>query len=85
MDKNISKIRLHDGIVGILYLSSVLLANYINLSFGWIAIAVVGLQIVSPFTKFCPVYFVLNKMMSDTEPIQNGKLKVNFLKGLAVK
>jgi hypothetical protein len=73
MDQNRSKIRLHDGIVGILYLSSVLLANYINLSFGWIAIAVAGLQIVSPFTKFCPVYFVLNKMMPDTEPIQNGK------------
>ena len=73
MDKNISKIRLHDGIVGILYLSSVLLANYINLSFGWIAIAVAALQIASPFTKFCPVYFVLNKMMPDTEPIQNGK------------
>ena len=73
MDKNRSKIRLHDGIVGILYLSSVLLANYINLSFGWITIAVAGLQIVSPFTKFCPVYFVLNKMMPDTEPIQNGK------------
>ncbi|MDC1234141.1 DUF2892 domain-containing protein, partial [Cyclobacteriaceae bacterium] len=63
----------HDGIVGILYLSSVLLANYINLSFGWIAIAVAALQIASPFTKFCPVYFVLNKMMPDTEPIQNGK------------
>ena len=73
IDKNISKIRLHDGIVGILYLSSVLLANYINLSFGWIAIAVAALQIASPFTKFCPVYFVLNKMMPDTEPIQNGK------------
>ena len=73
IDKNISKIRLHDGIVGILYLSSVLLANYINLSFGRIAIAVAGLQIVSPFTKFCPVYFVLNKMMPDTKPIQNGK------------
>ena len=73
MDKNRSKIRLHDGIVGILYLSSVLLANYINLSFGWIVIAVAALQIASPFTKFCPVYFVLNKMMPDTEPIQNGK------------
>ena len=73
MDKNRSKIRLHDGLVGILYLSSVLLANYINLSFGWIAIVVAALQIASPFTKFCPVYFVLNKMMPDTEPIQKEK------------
>jgi len=24
-------------------------------------------------TKFCPVYFILNKLMLNTEPIQNGK------------
>jgi len=24
-------------------------------------------------TKFCPVYFILNKLMPETEPIQNGK------------
>ena len=75
MDKNISKIRLHDGIVGILYLSSVLLANYINLSFGWITIAVAGLQIVSPFTKFCPVYFVLNKMSAQYRTYPKWKMK----------
>jgi Zn-finger protein len=33
---------------------------------------VAALQTVSPFTCFCPVYFVLNKMMPDTEPIQDG-------------
>tara|TARA_B100000767_G_scaffold275726_1_gene314691 strand:+ start:6320 stop:6451 length:132 start_codon:yes stop_codon:yes gene_type:complete len=31
------------------------------------------LQLISPVTKFCPVYFVLNKIMPDTVPIQNGK------------
>jgi len=28
---------------------------------------------VSPLTKFCPVYAILNIMMPDTTPIQNGK------------
>ena len=42
-------------------------------SFLWIAVAVGGLQLISPITKFCPVYFILNKLMSNTDPIQNGK------------
>ena len=42
--------------------------NYI-----YIALAVAILQILSPITKFCPVYTILNKVMPDTEPIQNGK------------
>jgi hypothetical protein len=74
MEKNISKVRAHDAIVGLLYLISVGLSFYTtNLDFLWIAIAVGGLQIISPVTKFCPVYFVLNKLMPDTDPMQNGK------------
>ncbi|MDB0022850.1 DUF2892 domain-containing protein [Flavobacteriaceae bacterium] len=74
MEKNISKVRAHDVIVGLLYLISVVLTFYTtNLDFLWIAVAVGGLQIISPITKFCPVYFILNKLMPDTEPIQNGK------------
>ena len=74
MKKNISKIRVHDAIVGLLYLISVGLTFYTsNLVFLWVAVAVGGLQIISPITKFCPVYFILNKLMPDTEPIQNGR------------
>jgi len=74
MEKNISKVRAHDAIVGLLYFISVVLTFYTtNLDFLWIAVAVGGLQIISPITKFCPVYFILNKLMPDTEPIQNGK------------
>ena len=74
MEKNISKVRAPDAIVGVLYLISVGLTLYTtNLDFLWIAIAVGGLQLISPITKFCPVYFVLNKLMPNTEPIQNGK------------
>ena len=73
MEKNISKVRAHDAIVGSTYLLSVLGAAYLNQSLIYIAIGVGILQEISPFTKFCPVYFVLNKLMPDTDPIQNGK------------
>ncbi len=74
MEKNISKVRAHDAIVGVLYLVSVgLTLTTRNLDFLWIAVAVGGLQLISPMTKFCPVYFILNKLMPDTDPIQNGR------------
>ena len=68
-----TKIRLHDAIVGILYGLSVVLALTLNIQWLYLAGAVAVLQIISPLTKFCPVYFVLNKLMPDSEPIQNGK------------
>jgi hypothetical protein len=72
--KNIKKVRAHDAICGILYLASVgLTIQTGNLDFLYISIGVGILQVISPFTKFCPVYFTLNKVMSDTDPMQNGK------------
>ena len=68
-----SKIRTHDGIVGATYMLSVILAAATSIQWLWVAGLVAGLQIISPVTKFCPVYFVLNKMMPDTDPIQNGQ------------
>jgi hypothetical protein len=67
-----NKIRAHDGIVGATNMLSVILAATVSIQWLWIAGIVAGLQIISPATRFCPVYFVLNKMMPDTEPIQNG-------------
>ena len=71
--KDILKVRLHDGIVGLLYLNSVLLANIFGPEYLWIAVGVATLQIISPVTKFCPVYFILNKLMPNTTPMQNGR------------
>lgn len=68
-----SKIRMHDAIVGVLYGVSVILALMVNIQWIYIAAGVAVLQIISPVTKFCPVYFILNKMMPDTDPIQDGK------------
>ena len=73
MEKNIIKVRAHDGIVGFTYLLSIIGATYINENLIYIALGVGILQIISPVTKFCPAYFVLNKLMPNTEPIQNGK------------
>ena len=71
--KNIIKVRVHDGIVGLLYLGSIALANQFGLDWIWVAVAVAVLQILSPLTKFCPVYTILNRLMPDTDPIQNGR------------
>ncbi len=72
--QNITKVRAHDAIVGLLYLSGVGLA-YItsDINFLWIVVAVGALQVISPVTKFCPVYTILNKLMPESDPIQNGK------------
>ncbi|WP_431159279.1 hypothetical protein [Winogradskyella poriferorum] len=61
MEEEVSKVRAHDAIDGILYLLSVGLTLYTsNLDFLWIAVAVAvgGLQLISPITKFCPVYSI---------------------------
>lgn len=71
--KDIIKVRVHDGIVGLIYLTSVALADQFGVSFIWIAVATAILQILSPITKFCPVYTILNRLMPDSSPIQNGK------------
>jgi hypothetical protein len=72
--QNISKIRTHDAIVGLLYLSGVGLAYLTSdINFLWIVVAVGALQVISPVTKFCPVYTILNKLMPESDPIQNGK------------
>jgi hypothetical protein len=72
--QNISKVRAHDAIVGLLYLSGIGLAYVTSdINFLWIVVAVGALQVISPVTKFCPVYTILNKLMPESDPIQNGK------------
>tara|TARA_A100001011_G_scaffold400004_1_gene511653 strand:- start:2282 stop:2509 length:228 start_codon:yes stop_codon:yes gene_type:complete len=72
--QNITKVRAHDAIVGLLYLSGVGLAYLTSeINFLWIVVAVGALQVISPVTKFCPVYTILNKLMPESDPIQNGK------------
>ena len=65
--RSLRKIRIHDGIVGVLYLLSVVLAFTVNLQWLYLAGGVAVLQISSYFTGFCPVYFVLDRMGSPKE------------------
>lgn len=60
-----SKTKIHDGIVGMIYLASILLAVYVSQQWLYLAGAVAVLQILSMFTGFCPVYYVLDKMMPE--------------------
>tara|TARA_B110000003_G_scaffold172618_1_gene172211 strand:+ start:53879 stop:54106 length:228 start_codon:yes stop_codon:yes gene_type:complete len=71
--RDIIKVRVHDGIVGFLNIGSIVLASQFGISWIYIAVGVAVLQILSPLTKFCPVYTILNKLMPDTTPIQQGK------------
>tara|TARA_Y100001936_G_scaffold46270_1_gene45134 strand:+ start:266 stop:490 length:225 start_codon:yes stop_codon:yes gene_type:complete len=72
-EKDIVKVRVHDGSVGLVYLTSVVLADQVGVSWIYVAVGVALLQIASPVTKFCPVYTILNKMMPDTTEIQAGR------------
>lgn len=58
-----TKTQIHDGIVGAIVLASVILAVTVNLAWIWLAGIVGALLISSTFTGFCPVYFILNKIM----------------------
>lgn len=58
-----AKIRIHDGIVGVLVLLSIVLAMQVNSQWIYLAEAVAVLLIISALTGFCPVYFILNKCM----------------------
>jgi hypothetical protein len=68
----LKKVRIHDFIVGALYLTSVVLTLTVNLQFIYIAAAVAVLQLLSLVTRFCPVYFLLNKIILGGEKVQNG-------------
>ena len=57
MDKNVMKI--HDGIVGVLLVLSTVLGFKVAPVWFCLAGTIGVLMIVSAFTGFCPVYFLL--------------------------
>jgi len=67
-----TKIKIHDGIVGAIYLLSIILAVTYNIQWLYLAGAVAVLQIMSAFTGFCPVYFGLNKLMRPKDIARTG-------------
>ena len=67
-----SKIKIHDGIVGAVILGSVVLGMMVNPAWLYVAGVIGALMISSAFTGFCPVYFILNKMMPAAETEKPG-------------
>jgi hypothetical protein len=67
MKKTKTKTQIHDGIVGVVVVLSIVLALTVNMAWLWLA-AIVGVLLISTlFTGFCPVYFMLNKLMPGRE------------------
>lgn len=62
-----NKVKVHDGIVGTIYLLSILLGAFVHIQWLYLAGVVAVLQIMSTFTGFCPVYFVLDKFMPNAK------------------
>ena len=68
-----NKIKLHDGIVGAVILASVILGIAVNPPWLYVAGGIGALMVSSAFTGFCPVYFVLNKMLPEAGENRPGR------------
>jgi hypothetical protein len=59
------RIRVHDGIIGLLLTSCTALGATVDPRFFWLA-GITGLIMVqSSFTGFCPVHYTLSKVLRD--------------------
>ncbi len=63
MNKSKNKTRIHDGIIGAVVLLSIYLAVSVNIAWLWLPGVLAVLMVSSSFTGFCPLYFILNKLM----------------------
>ncbi len=66
------KNRIHDGLVGTLVLAGALLGLTHGAVWLYATAALAGLMISSTFTGFCPVYYVLDRIMPDEQPSRTG-------------
>ena len=67
------KTRFHDGIIGAMVLTGTLLGLTQGAPWLYATGALAGLMISSLFTGFCPVYYLLDRIMLDEEATQEGK------------
>ena len=63
-----AKNRIHDGVVGALVLTGILLGLTQGPIWLYATGALAGLMIQSAFTGFCPVYCALDRLMPDEQP-----------------
>lgn len=62
-----AKIKVHDGIVGAVLLIGIVLGMTVDTRWLYLPGFIAALMVSSAFTGFCPVYFVLHRMMP-TDP-----------------
>ena len=58
-----SELKVHDGIVGAIILLSVVAGMMLNPVWYWLAGVTAVAMIQSAFTGFCPIHFLLSKVM----------------------
>lgn len=63
------ELKVHDGIIGALTLSSVVGGVMVDPVWFWLAGVVAAVMISSAFTGFCPLHFLLCKVMSPPDEV----------------
>ena len=58
-----SELKVHDGIVGAIILLSVVAGMMVNPVWYWLAGVTAVAMIQSAFTGFCPIHFLLSKVL----------------------
>ena len=61
------ELKVHDGIVGAIILLSVAAGMMVNPVWYWLAGVTSVAMIQSAFTGFCPIHFILSKVMPATD------------------
>jgi hypothetical protein len=59
------KVRIHDGVIAALLLTSAALGNWVDARFWWLAPLTGLIMLQSAFTGFCPVHYTVNKLVKD--------------------
>lgn len=60
-----TRTKVHDVIIGVIFLVTLLLAKEYTHHWLYVTGALAALMVISGLVGFCPLYFVLGKMMPD--------------------
>jgi hypothetical protein len=59
------RVKLHDGIIGALLVLTAVLTLTVDVRFLWLGAATGAIMFSSAFTGFCPVHFVVRKLLPE--------------------
>jgi hypothetical protein len=61
------RVKIHDGVIGVLLIATTALAVWVDPRFVWLAAVTGAIMFSSAFTGFCPVHFAVRKALPDAE------------------